>query len=111
MAKGRNWLPRWLQHRQLVGLEALLLVGALNQWIGDRVAGSQLPNWGKVLFTMASTAGLFGVFLLTVQVIARGSVARTHQVARGVLGGLALHAVALLGIFLLYAWVLRLAIW
>jgi hypothetical protein len=34
-----SWVPSFLRHRNLIGAEAVLLVGALNQVVGERVVG------------------------------------------------------------------------
>jgi hypothetical protein len=103
-----SWVPSFLRHRNLIGAEAVLLVGAGNQWLSEWVGGQPIHNTWKVLFTMASTLGLFGGLMLFTG-LTRSAVSGTHQAVRVLPAPLLLiHLVAFAGIFLLYAHLLHL---
>lgn len=98
--------PRWLTHRGLVAVEALLLCGVLKDILGNLVKASSLaPHW-KVLFVMGLTVGLFGGLFFFVERWTARTVAGGHKLARTL--PLALptwfaHAAALIALFFLYA--------
>jgi hypothetical protein len=104
-ARGMVFL-RWLKHRALVGAEAVLLVGILQQLLSQRLTAVTMPNALRVVITMAMTLGVIGgVFVIARAVAARG-VHHTHLVAKALPVPLATwiaHGAAFFGLFLLYA--------
>jgi hypothetical protein len=107
-------MPRWLRHRALVTGEAILIVGVVQQLIQERIAGLSLPNWGKVLWVMASTLGALGVALVVVRIIAVKGVAKAHDVVQAIplpTPTLLIHVLVYGGLFLLYARVWDLPLW
>jgi hypothetical protein len=118
MAGGRKrkgtWVPRVLRHRSLMTSEAILIVGALQEVIQQQVGQLALPNWGKVLWVMASTLGLLGVVLFFVRAFAEKGVAKTHDVVQAIplpTPTLLVHVAIYAGLFLLYAKVWNLPVW
>jgi hypothetical protein len=104
--KGGLRLPRWLSHRGLVAVETLLLVGILRDILTREVKASTLPNYGKVLFIMALTIGIFGGLFFFVERLTARTVAGTHKAVRSLTGVVpywVVHAGILLILFLLYA--------
>jgi hypothetical protein len=102
----RSIVPKWLRHRNLLASEAVLLVGALQEMVQQRVQSSPVPNWGKVGFTMLVVVGALGGLLLLLQSFAVTGMAKTHTVVKSLpvpLGTLLLHASVLAGLFVLYA--------
>ena len=106
MSKHQSSLPRWLRHRALVTAEAVLLVGAgqqlLSQWL-DSIA---MPNWARVMLTMAMTLGVLGGVILLVRGFAAKGVAQGHQVVKALplpAASLLLHVVIFIALFVLYA--------
>ena len=112
--RSNSWVPRWLRHRMLAAGEAILLVGACNQLLQQQVEGFNLPNWGKVLWTMGSTLGVLGVMLMVVRIIADKSVAKTHEVVQAIplpLPYFLVHVLIYGGLFLLYSIVWKIPVW
>ena len=109
--------PGFLRHRNLIAAEALLLVGLAKDFISDFIKSqpaSTLPNWGKVLFVMAATMGVLGVFFAVLEKVTKGGVAKTHEVVKALplpAPMLAIHGAVLVGLFYLYAHLLRLPVW
>jgi hypothetical protein len=109
-----GWVPRWLRHRSLVTGEAILVVGVVQQLIQQHISELALPNWGKVLWVMASTLGLLGVVLVFVRIVAVKSVAKAHDVVQAIplpTPTLLIHLLVYGGLFLLYAKVWDLPVW
>lgn len=107
-------MPRWLRHRALVTGEAILVVGVLQQLLQQRINELAMPNWGKVLWVMASTLGLLGVILVLVRVVAVKGVAKAHDVVQAIplpTPTLFIHLLVYGGLFLLYAKVWDLPVW
>ncbi len=103
MAKKNDSLtPSWLRHRALLGAEAVLLVGVLQEFGGRFVQGSALPNWGKVLFIMIMTLGLLGGLILVLRGMVGKALGKAHDAAP--LPSFLMHLGAFAGLFLLYAW-------
>jgi hypothetical protein len=96
---------RIFRHASLVTVETLLLFGVLKDWITGLVRTTDLPNWGKVLFVMATTVGVFGSVFLVLEKMTHGGVARAHDAMRGrvAVPTLVIHVVVLFLLFLLYA--------
>ena len=112
-ARKRSSRPRWLTHRGLVAVEAVLLVGVLKDVAVSLARGAAWPNYGKVLFAMAVTVGLFGGLFLFVEKTTARTVATTYKAVRTlslVLPYWLLHVVVLAALFLLYANHLGLAV-
>jgi len=108
---------RWLQHRTLIKGEAVLVVGLLRevaaQWIAAQPS-SVLPNWGKVMFTMAATIGLFGGLFYVLESFTAKSVAKTHQAVQALplpTPYLLVHAGVFAALFFAYARVMHLPPW
>src|SRR5262249_60015880 len=99
-------LPRWLSHRGLVAVEAVLLVGVLRDLLSRGIKASSFSNGGKVLLIMAMTVGVFGGLFVFVERVTARTVAGTHKAVRSLTGVLpywAVHAGILFVLFLLYA--------
>jgi hypothetical protein len=109
-----GWVPRWLRHRALVTGEAILIVGVVQQLIQERIGSLNLPNWGKVLWVMATTMGALGVALFVVRTIAVRGVAKAHDVVQAIplpTPTLLIHLLVYGVLFLLYARVWDLPLW
>jgi hypothetical protein len=103
---------RWLRHRSLVATEAVLLAGLCKDWVTGAVERSDLANWGKVVFVMGATVGLFGGLFLALQRVLQRGVLKTHSAIGGLpVPSLAAHALVLLALFFLYAHHLGLSVW
>ncbi len=101
----------WLSHRRLVLIEALLLVGALEFELENRVLASDYADELKVVFSMLLVLGFFGSLLFFVERLARTGVGKTHQTIRYLpipTPRILTHGVVLFGLFLAYARVLDL---
>lgn len=95
--------PRWLTHRGLVAVEALLVCGLLKDFFSDAVKSSAVaPHW-RVLFVMALTVGVFGGLFLFVERFTARTVAGGHRMARGVLPYGIAHAAILVALYFVYA--------
>lgn len=106
-----GWAPRWLRHRTLATSEAILLVGVCQELLQRQIATLALPNWGKVLWVMASTLGLLSILLLVMRNVATKSVIKTHDMVQAIplpTPYLLVHALVYAGLFLLYAYVWKL---
>ena len=113
-SKRSSLLPRWLRHRTLLATEGVLLAGVAQELLQRWVMALDLPNAAKVAFVMAATIGVIGLFLVVVQKIVVNSLAKTHEVAKGMpipTPVVILHLAVLLGLFYLYAWVWALPVW
>jgi hypothetical protein len=98
--------PRWLSHRGLVAVEALLVCGIAKDLFAGAVKSSSLAPYGKVLFVMALTVGLFGGLFLFVERFTAKTVAGGHRLARGLPFFVPLwvaHAAILVALYLAYA--------
>ena len=98
--------PRWLTHRGLVAVEALLFCGILKDGLGNLVKSSSFaPHW-KVLFVMGLTVGLFGGLFFFVERLTARTVAGGHKLARNlplVIPTWVAHAAVLVALFFIYA--------
>jgi hypothetical protein len=84
--------------------EAVLVVGLLRGLMERWVRASQLPNYGKVLFIMAGTLGLFGGLYWLIDSITSVGIRQTHALLKAFsLPRVIVHAVALAVLFLMYA--------
>lgn len=103
----------WFTHRNLIAMEAMLLMGVIKDVIFETVRTSSHANWLKVVFVMAATIGLFGgLFFVIEKVTARG-VNQTHQALKRLpiaMPTLVVHAVLLFLLFWLYARMLKLSV-
>lgn len=104
--KRRSGGSRWFRHRGLIAIEAMLVMGLAKDLLSDRVKSANLPNYGKVLFLMAATIGLFGgLFVILERFSARG-VEKAHEVARALplpFSYWLAHAALLVALYFLYA--------
>lgn len=114
MATRKRNSPTFLKHRKLVGIETLLIMSALKVVLDRRVkAMPEVPDWGKVLFVMLTTLGLFGVFVVIERIAAVG-VTKTHEAVQAVpipMPTVVIHLMALVGLFYLHAYVQNFRIW
>jgi len=98
--------PRWLTHRGLVAVEALLVCGIVKDlFVGVVKTSALAPHW-KVLLVMAMTVGFFGGLFFFVQRFTARTVASGHKLARGlplVLPYWVAHAAILVALFFVYA--------
>ena len=95
--------PRWLTHRGLVAVEALLVCGILKDVFSGFVKSSSLaPHW-RVLFVMALTVGVFGGLFLFVERFTAKTVAGGHRMASGLLPYWIAHAAILVALYFAYA--------
>jgi hypothetical protein len=97
-----------LDQRKLVLLETVLLVGLLEEMAEDAVLAWDIVHpLVRVLIAIGLVVGAFGGMVLVFQDYVRRGVARTHEAVRRLpirVPVLAVHALALLGLFLAYAW-------
>ena len=113
----RGVTPVFLRNRNLIAGEALLLMGLAKDFISDFIRSqptATLPNWGKVLFVMATTIGVLGVFFAILEKITKDGVAKTHEVVKALpipAPMLAIHGAVFVALFYLYAHLLRLPVW
>lgn len=109
MAKKRgSFTPVWLRHRALIGAEAVLVVGLLQELGSRLLQGSTLPNWSKVLFIMVMTLGLLGGLVALIQGVVGKVVGKAYDVA--FLPYFLMHLGAFAGLFILYALVFNLPV-
>lgn len=97
---------RWFSHRGLVAVEALLVCGIAKDLFVSAVRSSTLAPYGKVLFVMALTVGLFGGLFFFVERFTARTVAGGHKFARGlpfVLPFWVAHAAVLVALYFIYA--------
>lgn len=84
--------------------EAVLAVGLLRGLMERWVRASELPSYGKVLFIMAGTLGLFGGLFWLIDSITSVGIKQTHALLKTFsLPRLIVHAAAFAALFLLYA--------
>ena len=98
--------PRWLSHRGLVAVEALLVCGLVKDFLSSAVKSSSLAPAGKVLFLMALTVGLFGGLFFFVERFTARTMASGHRLARGlpiVLPYSVAHIAVLVALYFVYA--------
>lgn len=112
-SKGRSARAGIFTHRGLVAIEALLFLGVAKDWIFALLLRSSLPNWQKVVLVMATTVGLFGGLILALGKWTAQGVKTTHKTAERLpipVPTIVIHAVLLFVLFLLYASMLKLAV-
>lgn len=94
--------------RKLILLETVLVVGLLEELAEDAVLAWDLVHpLVRVLIAIGLVVGAFGGMVLVFQDYVRRGVARTHDAVRRLpipVPMLGVHALALLGLFLAYAW-------
>lgn len=111
-SSARSWRPRWLTHRGLVAVEAILLCN-LGKDLGEAhlAAWDEVPAWLRVLLYMLLTAGCFGVLVMAVEWLAARSVRSAHAAAARLplpAPLLVAHLLLLAGLYVGYAWSLKL---
>lgn len=79
------------------------MVALLRGWIEQAIRASTLPDPGKVFFVMASTVGLLGGLYFVIEALTSRSVEGAHAAMRLFFPRLAVHALVLFGLYLLYA--------
>ena len=99
-----------MRHRALVATEALLIVGLLLELATRQVQASHLPNWGKVLFIMAMTVGLFGSLVLVLHSALGAAIGKGYEALDGLPIPL-LHLAVVAALFWCYSQVYGLALW
>lgn len=113
MAKQRSSRGGFLTHGRLVAVEALLLAAWIKALLTDAIVGSGMQSWVKVVVVMGMTVGLLGSVLLWLEHLTRAGLKQSHQVVRGMAGGVSvfwIHIGVLLALFLLYARMLHLKV-
>jgi len=80
--KRRRGSTRWFRHKGLIAVEAMLVLGLAKDVLTERVKESTLPSYGKVLFLMAATIGLFGGLYVVLERLSARGVAKAHEVAQ-----------------------------
>ena len=84
----------------------MLVMGLAKDLLTARVKSSDLPNYGKVLFLMAATIGLFGGLYVIIERLSARSVEKAHAVAQSLplpFPYWLAHAVLLAALYFLYA--------
>ena len=99
-----------MRHRALVATEALLTVGILLEMATRQVQASHLPNWGKVLFIMAMTVGLFGALVLVLHSTLGAAIGKGYEALEGLPLPL-MHLVTAVLLFWAYSHVWALPVW
>jgi hypothetical protein len=101
-----------LSHRTLMAAEAVLAVGLLRGLMERWVRASELPNYGKVLFIMAGTLGLFGGLYWLIDSLTSVGIKHTHALLKTFsLPRIVVHAAAFAVLVLLYAKQQHLPLW
>jgi hypothetical protein len=107
--KSGSLTPAWLRHRGLLGAEAVLVVGVLQEFGSRAVQGATtFPNWGKVLFIMTMTLGLLGGLVLMLQGVVGKVIGKAYETAP--VPYFLMHLGAFAGLFLLYSWAFSLPV-
>jgi hypothetical protein len=104
--KRRSGGARWLRHKGLIAVEAMLVLGLAKDLLTDRVKASALPSYGKVLFLMAATIGVFGGLYFVLERLSTRGVEKAHEVARALplpLPYWIVHAALLAALYYFYA--------
>lgn len=100
--------PSWLRHRSLLGAEAVLAVGLLQELGSRLLQGSTLPNWGKVAFIMIMTLGLLGGLILVMQGLIGKVIGKAYDAAPAPY--VLMHLGAFASLIVLYSMVFHLPI-
>ena len=103
----RPALPRWLSHRNLLVVESLLVVGLAQEAAEDWLVQAPVPAWLRVVLVMGLVVGLFAGVVVVVERGVRHGLHTSHAVAKRLplpFPVVALHVVALVGLFAAYAW-------
>ena len=75
-------LPRWLQHRRLIVVEATLAAGLAEEWAQNwLLRQSTIPWWARTLAVMAMFLGLLALVVAIIRNAARQGAATVSQVA------------------------------
>ena len=104
--KRQRGAGRWFSHRGLIAVESMLVLGLAKDMLTERVKHSALPGYGKVLFLMFATIGLFGGLYVLLERLSTRGVAKAHAVAQSLplpLPYWLVHAGLLIALYLLYA--------
>jgi hypothetical protein len=97
---------KWLKHSTLVGAEAMLLVGAAQQLLSQRMGAVHMPNPLRILVTMAMVLGVLTGLNMLMRLIATKGMSHTHDVAKALpipAATVLAHLAAFACLFLLYA--------
>jgi hypothetical protein len=95
-----------IKQRTLIGAEAVLLVGILQQLLSQRLAALTMPNAVRILVIMAMVLGVIGGVVVLAKGLIKLGVEHTHSVAKALplpMATVLAHLVAFCGLFLLYA--------
>lgn len=104
----RSQAPKLLRHRNLLTLEAVLLVAVLQELIQNQIEAALIPNVLKALYTVINNAGMFGGLLLFIVSLTKGSLAKTHDVIQALpipTPLVLVHTTIWLSLIVLHAWV------
>lgn len=102
----KNIGRRHLSNRRLISLEAVLLVGLLENFAETQVVQSNFSDPVKSLFIMLLVAGAFGLLMAVVVAMTKRSLSQGNKVLRSLPVPppiLLVHGLALVGIYWLYA--------
>jgi hypothetical protein len=107
--KSFSFFP-WFRHHWLVEVEAILLVGVVQELLQRQIKAQGWPNWSMTLWIMGCTLGLLGGLVMVLRLIAKRAMAQTHKVVSGVpiFSPMIIHLLVLAGLFVLYACVYKL---
>ncbi len=97
---------RWLKHSTLVGAEAMLLVGAAQQLLSQRIGVVKMPNAARIVVTMAMVLGVLTGLNMLMRLIAHKGMSHTHDVAKALpipAATVLAHCATFACLFLLYA--------
>lgn len=106
---GKNKKSAWrraFSNRRLISLEAILLMGLLENFAEAQVMAADLPDPVKSLFIMLLIAGAFGVLMALVVAATKRSLAGGNKLLQSLpipTPLLVVHGAALSGIYWLYA--------
>ena len=101
--KPRN---RWLSNRRLVSIEAILLVGLLENLIELELDKLPVDQWVKTIMIMLLIAGIFGGVISVITVMTKRSLAKGQNALKTLplpTPMLLIHSLILGGIYWLYA--------
>ncbi len=102
----KNIGRRYLSNRRLISLEAVLLVGLLENFAESYVMGTGFPAPLKSLFIMMLVAGAFGLLMVVVVSATKRSLSQGSKMLQSLpvpTPVLLVHGAVLVGIYWLYA--------
>lgn len=96
-----------IRHKQLIALEALLLIRLLLRWAERLVMDQQWSPWLQISVIMFLVAGTFGWFLFVLRRTAEKSVESTTRLVERMpipMPVLIIHIIIFVLLFVAYAW-------